>query len=81
MPNGEGKKLPSYIAEQPGKGPWSSGGTAGSVTRGRGGYNTITTKSCHKLQLYQFALSRWVSGICGLSNLSAHAIRLIKTNM
>ena len=37
MPNGEGKKLPSYIAEQPGKGPWSSGGTAGSVTRGRGG--------------------------------------------
>ena len=43
MPNGEGKKLPSYIAEQPGKGPRSSGGTAGSVTRGRGGYNTTTT--------------------------------------
>ena len=33
-------------------------------------------KSCHKLQLYQFALSRWVSGICGLSNRPDHAVRL-----
>ena len=44
MPNDEGKNLPSYIAEQPGKGPWSSGGIAGSVTRGRGGYTTTTRK-------------------------------------
>ena len=33
-------------------------------------------KSCHKLQLYQFALSRWISEICGLSNRPAHAVQL-----
>ena len=38
-------------------------------------YETVG-KSCHKLQLYQFALSRWVSEICGLSNHPAHAIQL-----
>ena len=36
------------------------------------------SKSCHKLQLYQFALCRWVSEICGLYNCPAHAIRLKK---
>ena len=32
------------------------------------------------MQLYQFALSRWVAGICGLSNRPAHAVRL-KTHL
>ena len=36
----------------------------------------VVSKSCHKLQLYQFALSRWASEICGLSNRPAHAVRL-----
>ena len=31
------------------------------------------SKSCHKLQLYQFALSRWVSENCDLSNCPDHA--------
>ena len=45
--------------------------------------NKVTTgsigtvvKTSHKLQLYQFGLSRWVSEICGLSNRPAHAVRL-----